>query len=193
MRTTISFILIALVLTAAFTGCSTNNAESTALQTEVQSLKAELKKVSDEKALIESRLKAFDTLDFEYYSGQQWDKFNLSHADNIKVYYPDSSVTEGLSPQHIDMLKPMFVFAPDTKIKTHPVRFGSGEWTAVIGEMEGTFSQPMAIGEGKMMPPTGKKFKLSMVTIGRWKDDKMTEEYLFWDNQAFMKQIGVAN
>ncbi len=91
------------------------------------------------------------------------------------------------------MLKPMFVFAPDTKIKTHPVRFGSGEWTAVIGEMEGTFSQPMPVGEGKTIPPTNKKFKLAMVTIGRWNGDKMTEEYLFWDNQAFMKQIGVAN
>ena len=90
------------------------------------------------------------------------------------------------------MLKPLFVFAPDTKITAHPVKFGAGDYTAVIGEMEGTFSKPMPIGNGKTIPPTGKKFKLRMATIGVWKGDKMVEEHLFWDNQAMMKQIGVA-
>ena len=80
------------------------------------------------------------------------------------------------------MLTPMFVFAPDTKIQSHPVKFGSGDWTCVIGEMEGTFSKPMPVGNGKTIPPTGKKFKLSMCTVGHWKNGKMIEEYLFWDN-----------
>jgi hypothetical protein len=32
-----------------------------------------------------------------------------------------------------------------------------------------------------------------MVTIGHWtKDGVMDEEWLMWDNQAFMKQIGLA-
>jgi hypothetical protein len=31
-----------------------------------------------------------------------------------------------------------------------------------------------------------------MATVGHWKDGLMIEEYLFWDNQAFMKQIGLA-
>jgi predicted ester cyclase len=86
----------------------------------------------------------------------------------------------------------MFVFAPDTKIKEHPVRIASGDWTAVSGVLEGTFSQPMPIGPGKAIPPTGKRFKLGMVTIGHWKDGVMTEEWLTWDNQTFMKQIGLA-
>ena len=138
------------------------------------------------------RLVRFDYLDFEFYSKQDWKNFNISHADDIKVVYPDGMITTGLSPQHIDMLTPMFAFAPDTKIKTHPVRFGSGDWTCVIGEMEGTFSKPMPIGNVKTIPPTNKKFKLFMSTIGHWKDGKMIEEYLFWDNQSFMKQIGLA-
>lgn len=142
--------------------------------------------------LIEERLRRFDSLDFQFYSSQMWDSLAVSHAENIKVYYPDGTVTEGLFPQHIDMLKPLFVFAPDTKITTHPIRFGSGDYTAVIGEMEGTFSKPMPAGNGKTIPPTGKKFKLRMCTIGHWKEGKMTEEHLFWDNQAMMKQIGLA-
>jgi len=30
-----------------------------------------------------------------------------------------------------------------------------------------------------------------MATIGQWKDGVMVEEWLFWDNQAFMKQVGL--
>ncbi|WP_228853473.1 ester cyclase [Aegicerativicinus sediminis] len=171
------------------TSCSNNEAE---LQAKIESLEAELQTYQDEKLLIENRLQVFDTLDYEYYTDQKWDKFNESHADDIVVYNPDGSITEGLYPAHIDDLKPMFIFAPDTKIKNHPVRFGSGDWTAVIGELEGTFSEPMPIGNGKTIPPTGKSFKLTMATIGQWKDGKMIKEYLFWDNQSFMKQIGLA-
>ena len=86
----------------------------------------------------------------------------------------------------------MFVFAPDTRIRTHPVRIQSGDWTSVIGVMEGTFTKPMPAAAGKTISPTGKAFKLEMCTVGHWKDGVMDEEYLFWDNLAFMKQIGLA-
>jgi len=181
-----------LAATATFTSCSNSGGDTSNLQAKVDALEKELKTFKDEKALTEMRLVRFDYLDFEFYSKQDWKNFNISHADDIKVVYPDGMITTGLSPQHIDMLTPMFAFAPDTKIKTHPVRFGSGDWTCVIGEMEGTFSKPMPIGNVKTIPPTNKKFKLSMSTIGHWKDGKMIEEYLFWDNQSFMKQIGLA-
>lgn len=190
--TPIIVILIICILIATSTSCSKNSSNTIAMQTKIDSLQMELKKFKDEKALTEMRLVRFDSLDFDFYSAQKWDSLAISHADNIKVYYPDGSITKGLTPQHIDMLKPLFVFAPDTKIKKHPVKFGTGDWTCVIGEMEGTFSQPMPIGNGKTISPTGKQFKLSMATIGHWEKGKMVEEYLFWDNQAFMKQIGLA-
>jgi hypothetical protein len=31
-----------------------------------------------------------------------------------------------------------------------------------------------------------------MCTVGHWKDDVMVEEWLFWDNMTYMKQIGLA-
>lgn len=187
IRTLAAIVVVAVI--SALAGC---NSGSAALQAKVDSLASELQKYTDEKEVTDHRLLVFDTLDYDFYTNQKWDQFNHSHADDIVVYYPDGSTTTGLDPAHIDALKPMFVFAPDTKIKNHPVRFGSGDWTAVIGELEGTFSQPMPIGGGKTIPPTGKPFKLRMATIGHWKDGKMSEEYLFWDNQSFMKQIGLA-
>ncbi|HTK81258.1 MAG TPA: ester cyclase [Bacteroidota bacterium] len=194
MNKIITILAAALIMAAALlTSSSCNNAGNASMQARIDSLQNALKQFTDEQAATALRLAKFDTLDFDFYSNQKWDMFTHNHADNIKVYYPDGNVTTGLFPQHIDMLKPMFVFAPDTKIKVHPVKFGSGDYTAVIGEMEGTFSKPMPIGGGKSIPPTGKTFKLSMCTIGHWgADGKMSEEFLFWDNQAFMKQIGLA-
>ncbi|MDM5271702.1 ester cyclase [Sulfurovum sp. zt1-1] len=169
------------------------NFKLTKCEDKAEVLAEKLKSFTDDEALQKQRIATFDELDFDFYSNQKWDKFNHSHADNIKVYYPDGSTTTGLFPQHIDMLTPLFVFAPDTKIKEHPIAFGRGEWTCVVGELEGTFSAPMPIGNGKTLPPTGKKFKLRMATIGKWgADGKMTEEYLFWDNQSLLKQIGLA-
>lgn len=107
------------------------------------------------------------------------------------VNWPDGHSTTGIT-KHIEDLKAMFVFAPDFKVENHPIRFGSGEWTCVTGTISGTFSQPMPIGNGKTIPPTGKKFRLPMCTVGHWENGKMTEESLFWDNGEFMKQIGLA-
>ena len=100
------------------------------------------------------------------------------------MHYPDGHTTKGLDA-HIEELKPMFVFAPDTRIQTHPVRIVSGEWTSVIGVMKGTFTKPMPIADGKTIAPTGKAFKLKMCTVGHWKNGLMDEEYFLGDPPLF--------
>ena len=141
--------------------------------------------------LEKANLENFDDLDFNVFTGEKWDELGRSHAQDIVVHWADGRTTHGIDV-HIEDLKGMFVFAPDTRILEHPIRIASGKWTSVMGIMEGTFSEPMPIGDGKTIAPTGKAFKLSMATIGRWEDGTLAEEWLFWDNQAFMKQIGLA-
>jgi len=140
---------------------------------------------------VERNIRIFDDLDFRVFTGRKWEDLGESHAKDILVHWPDGHTTKGIDT-HIKDLDAMFTFAPDTRIKKHPVKFGSGEWTAVIGEMEGTFTKPMTLPDGKVIPPTGKACKIPMCTIGRWKNGVMVEEYLFWDNLTFMKQIGLA-
>jgi hypothetical protein len=142
------------------------------------------------KGSVESHIATFDDLDFNVFTNQKWGELSRSHAHDILVHWPDGHTTKGIE-KHIEDLKAMFVYAPDTRIKVHPVKFGSGEWTSVIGEMEGTFTKPMPTGGGKTIAPTGKAFKLPMCTVGRWKGGVMVEEFLFWDNQTYMKQIGL--
>ncbi len=139
---------------------------------------------------VEKNLKVFDTLDFDVFSNQKWDRLQESHAPDIVVTWPDGHETKGIE-RHIEDLKALFVFAPDITIKTHPVRFGSGSWTAVTGVMTGTFTKPMPLSDGKSIPPTGKHFAIGMATIGHWKGPTMDHEWLFWDNQDFMNQIGL--
>ena len=140
---------------------------------------------------MELNLKTFDTLDFDVFSHQRWDRLHESHGKDIVVTSPDGHETKGIE-RHIEDLKALFAFAPDTSIQVHPVRFGSGSWTAVTGVMRGTFTRPMPTQDGKAIAPTGKHFAIGMVTIGHWKDGTMDHEWLFWDNRDFMQQIGVA-
>ena len=152
---------------------------------------SKLKQYETAEKIANTHIATFDTLDFDVFTNQKWDRLHESHAKDIIVHWPDGHQTKGIE-KHIEDLKAMFVYAPDTRIKEHPIKIASGEWTAVNGVMEGTFTQPMPIGDGKTIPPTGKAFKLTMATIGRWEDGVMVEEWLFWDNQTFMKQVGLA-
>jgi len=88
---------------------------------------------------VERRLKVFDVLDFDVFSNQKWDRLGESHAKDIIVTWPDGHETHGIAT-HIEDLKAMFVYAPNIKIAEHPIRVGSGDWTAVTGYMTGTFS-----------------------------------------------------
>src|SRR5216117_4626104 len=96
---------------------------------------------------VEKNHKVFDTLDFDVFSNQKWDRLHESHAEDIVVTWPDGHETKGIDV-HIADLKALFVWGPDIEIKVHPIRFGSGSWTAVTGVMTGTFTRPMPTPDG---------------------------------------------
>ena len=181
-------VLAAVAITVALAACTGG---STASRAAADSLQAELARVTAEQVAIATHLTRFDSLDFDVFSNQKWDRLSESHSADIVVHWPDGHSTTGIE-RHIEDLKAMFVYAPDTKIEVHPIRFGSGEWTAVTGVLTGTFTKPMPVGGGTSIPPTGKAFSIPMATIGRWRDGVMVEEFLFWDNQTYMTQIGLA-
>ena len=158
---------------------------------EMQKVVDELKKFTDEKSRIAKDIATFDTLDFVVFSNQEWTRLHESHSKDVIVNWPDGHHTNGID-KHIEDLKALFVYAPDTAIKEHPIKFGSGEFTAVTGIMTGTFTKPMPIGDGKFIQPTGKKFSVPMCTVGHWKNGVMVEEFLYWDNLTYLKQIGIA-
>jgi hypothetical protein len=186
-------LLILSFLASFLVSCSDNHkGYSSEMQAKIDSLQTVLKSVVEGNATLEKNLFTFDTLDYIVFSNQQWIRLHESHSQDIIVNWPDGHHTNGLQ-KHIEDLSAMFVYAPDTRIKQHPIRFGSstGEWSCVTGVMEGTFTKPMPIGGGKFIQPTGKTFKLPMCTVGHWSNGVMIEESLFWDNQTYMNQLGL--
>jgi hypothetical protein len=181
--------LLAAVATVTFTSC-TNPRNDAASKTEIDSLRNQITQLTSGNEMISKNLTTFDTLDYTVFTNQQWTRLHESHSKDIIVHWPDGHTTTGIE-KHIEDLKAMFVYAPNTSIKEHPIRFGSGNMTCVTGVMTGTFSAPMPIGKGKFIPPTGKSISIPMCTVGIWKDGTMSEEYLFWDNQTYMNQLGL--
>lgn len=170
--------------------CQSSTSTANASTDNIDSLKKIALQLVASNDTIASHLKAFDELDFDVFSNQKWDRLKESHAKDIKVFWPDGHVAVGIET-HIEDLKKLFVHAPDTRIKEHPIKFGSGNYTLVTGVFEGTFTKQMPIGNGKFIHPTGKAFKMPMATVGLWKDGVMIEEHLFWGNQTYAKQIGL--
>jgi hypothetical protein len=145
-------------------------------------------------AELRKNLANFDDLDFRVYSGQDWQDLHLSHSADVIVHWPDGHTTQGID-RHIADLRFIFSFAPDNRVTEHPVRFGTNdaEWTAVTSWLEGTFTQPLVLADGTTIPPTGNAYRIPMVTIGHWNaDGVMFEEYLFWDNAEFNRQLGLS-
>lgn len=190
MKTRFQALTAATLLTIGAAQALAQTAPAPASQKMVPALLADLARYQADEKRVSKNIATFDTLDFDVFTNQKWDRLHESHAKDIVVHWPDGHQTKGIDV-HIADLKAMFVYAPDTRIRTHPVKFGQGEWTAVIGVMEGTFTKPMPVGDGKTIAPTGKSFKLTMATVGHWKGDTMDEEFLSWDNASFMKQIGL--
>lgn len=162
----------------------------------------------DEKAQIVKHLHRFDQLDFDAFSKQDWKLFNEFHCADVVVKFPDGRETKGID-QHQKDIAGMFVGTPDMRVSAHPVSFGSaewaattpsnraseqsltsGEWTATVGILEATFTEPMPFGD-RTIQPTGKKLHLPMVTVAYWKNGCIAEEQLFWDNAAYMRQLGI--
>jgi len=185
-------LVLAIAAASTFTNTSAQTGHSKEMQAKIDSMTIVLKKYAAGEAELKKNLVTFDTLDYTVFSNQEWLRLHESHSKDIKVNWPDGHFTTGIE-KHIADLSAMFVYAPDTRIKQHPVRFGNntGEWTCVIGVMEGTFTKPMPIGNGQFIQPTGKSFKLPMCTVGHWKNGIMFEESLFWDNQTYMNQLGL--
>ena len=187
-RSIAAFTMVALIV--MLTNCTGKKEKSSFSEAGIDSLRNEIKELTKGNEMIANNLRTFDTLDYTVFTNQEWTRLHESHSKDIKVNWPDGHSTMGIE-RHIADLKAMFVYAPNTSIKQHPVRFGSNNMTCVTGVMTGTFTKPMPVGNGKFVQPTGKSFTLPMCTVGIWKDGVMIEEYLFWDNQTYMNQIGL--
>jgi hypothetical protein len=109
---------------------------------------------------VKANLKAMDDLDFDGWNNADWHGvFADQHADDVFVDFKGREPTRGLE-DHIDAMKAFVESVGGTppKVVSHPIAFGEGEWTCVVGEFE----------DGSRM-----------VTVAKWHDGAIAEEYIW--------------
>jgi uncharacterized protein YxeA len=180
-------IVIVILLAIIVFSCSNNG--NSELQTKVNELQALVDAHKTERAATAKHLEIFDELDLVAFNNRDMKRIKQIHADDVKVYNPDGTITEPMPP-HAEELQ--FLFDTfDFKVAEHIVGFGFGEWTAGISISKGKWIKPITMPDGTVLQPTGKPVSLKIATIARWENDRIAEEYLFWDNADWNRQIGL--
>jgi hypothetical protein len=83
---------------------------------------------------INANLKAMDDVDFEGWNNADWQGvFADQHTDDVYVYFKGHEPTRGIE-EHIDAMKAFVESVGGTppQVVSHPIAFGSGEWTCVV-------------------------------------------------------------
>ena len=109
---------------------------------------------------VAANLKGMDDLDFTRWNNADWQGvFAHHHTEDVYVDWKGQEPTPGIE-QHIEAMEAYVDSAGGTppQIVSHPIKFGSGEWTCVVGEFEGG---------GRM------------VTVAKWRDGAIAEEYIW--------------
>jgi hypothetical protein len=79
-----------------------------------------------------------DELDFTGWNQADWEGvFARCHTDDVLVDVHGQPETHGIK-EHIDATKALVESTGGTpvQVRSHPISFGSGEWTCVVGEFE---------------------------------------------------------
>jgi hypothetical protein len=105
-------------------------------------------------------LQGMNELDFNGWNRADWHGvFTQSHTDDVLVEVGGQPQTRGIQ-EHIDAMKALVesTGGKPVQVKSHAIAFGSGEWTCVVGELDG-----------------GSR----MVTVAKWRDGAISEEYIW--------------
>ena len=114
------------------------------------------------------------------------------HSQNVAVFWPgQSDPTRGVHNHHQESVEFFKIFL-DNHLVNNPYKIllADGDHTCSVANFTGMFKGPMKGLDGKMIQPTNKKFHLEFCTVATWKDGKIAEERLFYDQLGLMMQIG---
>jgi len=147
-----------------------------------------IKKLTD----VQERSRLMQTLD-DAWNNQDWDVFRKRHAENTAVYWPGQPEPTRGRLNHEAESKEFFKTFPDNHLVNNPYKifFTQGDYTCSVADFIGTMKGPMKMADGKVFPPTNKKFHVEFCTVATWKNAEIIEERLFYDQVGLMKQIGL--
>jgi len=142
---------------------------------------------------VDKNKELMQTLD-DAWNSQDWDTFLKRHAENTVVTWmgKNSVATKGRESHKQESIEFFKTFS-DNHIDNRPykVLIGQGDWTCSVARFTGTMKGPMTGPDGKIIPPTNKKFEIEFCTVAHWVNGEIVEEKLFYDLAELMRQIGL--
>jgi hypothetical protein len=105
----------------------------------------------------QANLDRMDRLDFEAWNNRNWTLFEELHSPDVLVVDFTGNITRGID-QHLQWAMAFVAAQPESKVSAHPIKIAAGDWTVATGTLPGN---------------------LTMLTLARWEDGRMAEEYLF--------------
>ena len=182
MKTALIIGLATLILTA----CGGNQAELDELRAQVAEYKAEEERVAHNKSLMTQADVSMNA--------RNWEGFNEVHSDDVWVSSPDSPTPTKTKPDHLAVVQSFVNAFPDHKIQQPYVALlGEGDYICAVHENGGTFTEPWHLpGTDVMIPPNGKKYSMTMVTIAKSNGKQLTEERIIYDMASMIKQLELA-
>jgi SnoaL-like domain len=119
----------------------------------------------------QANLDRFDRLDFEAWNNRNWTLFEELHIPDVLVVDFNGNTTRGID-QHLQWAMAAVSAQPESRVLAHPIKIAAGDWTAGTGALPGN---------------------LTMLTLARWEDGRIAEEYLFLESPPapmMMNQTG---
>jgi hypothetical protein len=130
------------------------------------------------------------------WNARDWDTFDAYHSgESVVVYWPgrEDTPTHGGHDHRAEAQRFCAAF-PDNRVHNQPyaILLAERDYTCFVTRFTGTFTSPLELPDANSIQPTGKAFDVLYSTTARWKDGRIIEEYLFYDNGTFLSQIGLA-
>ncbi|HZW44695.1 MAG TPA: ester cyclase [Dermatophilaceae bacterium] len=122
------------------------------------------------------------------YTDEVWNKGNVDLCDDIfethaSIHDPSFPVNgvKGIK----DQVRQLRVAQPDFRLDVHDVLV-AGDMTATRYTLSGTSKK-----EFRGVPPTGKSYAMSGMTIDKWQNDRIIEEWTVYDLLGCLQQLGI--
>jgi predicted ester cyclase len=123
-------------------------------------------------------------------NARDWDTWQSLHTSDAVRTAPGLPGPVQGSQAMRERIEELFETFPDYTLELIDA-FGSGDRLVVRIRQSATMQGPLDLG-GTVVPPTGRKMGQDWVALVRFKGDKISEFYEFYDNYELLLQLGLA-
>ena len=126
----------------------------------------------------------------KHYNEQDWEAYASLFGPGFRQFSFGSPGPQTLA-EHVRVSQEFCAIFPDNKVEQDPylVAFSNGEWTCTVARLTGTMTGSYNA-SGHVVEPTGRHFETQFVTMAKWSNGKVTEEYAFLDFPGVLRQVG---